>query len=438
MTRRIVSSSRHRGGGPKQVTPETKLWHPQAHMPSVKRREIRFTRGRGSYLWCSEGRRYFDVPASLWCCNVGHGRGEIARAVAKQIRQLETYSVFGPFATEPAQTLAERLALLCPIDNPKVFFGSGGSDAIDTAAKLAWRYWAVMDRPEKSLMISRRGAYHGLHVFGTSITGIEENRSGYAGLVRDCALVDGNDASALKSLIASVGHERIAAMFCEPVIGAGGVIPPAPGYLESVRKLCGDNDILLIIDEVITGFGRTGYMFASQRYGLSPDILVVAKGLTSGYLPLGAAIISERLWRPFWEDGSQEIFHHGLTYSGHAAACAAALENLTIIEREDLVARVRSLEPVLERALADLQSLPAVRSVRFGGGLLAGIELVDASVAGKISEEALDHGLILRQIKSGTTLQISPPFIATRQELEELGEKLKDIIRRYTPSEAPE
>jgi adenosylmethionine-8-amino-7-oxononanoate aminotransferase len=403
------------------------LWHSQADMTTVKDDEIVIARGEGAYVWDEAGRRLLDVAASLWYCNVGHGREEIADAVAEQIRTLESFQTFGRYATRPALTLADRVVEHVPVKNAKVFFTSGGSDAVDTAAKVIWRYWAATGRPSKRFMITREKAYHGLHVFGTSIAGIEPNREGYTTLLEDTRRVATNSVEALEDAIAELGAENVAAFFVEPVVGGGGVIPPAPGYLEGVQEVCRRRDIMLVADEVIVGFGRTGKLFASERYGIEPDVLLMAKGITSGYLPLGAVAFSERLWRPFWEQPGL-VFRHGLTYSAHAAACAAALANWDILERERLVDHVAELEPVLTESMNRLGAHPLVTGVRAGAGLLAGVDLVDPACADRVASAAYDAGLLIRTIGEGNTLQISPPFVVTADEVRSLGTTLWSLL----------
>jgi adenosylmethionine-8-amino-7-oxononanoate aminotransferase len=399
-----------------QTTQETSFWHCQAHMPTVKRRQVVFDRGEGCYLWDTDGNRYLDVPASLWYANVGHGRAEIADAVAAQIRKLESYSSFGSYTTTPTLELAERLADLVPIDGAKIFLTSGGSDGIDVAAKLARRYWSAVGRPDKKAVVSRDLAYHGLHAFGTSITGLEFNREGLGRLVPETMTVPTHDTAALAALFEAEGS-GIAAFFCEPVMGTGGVIPPAPGYLAEVQRLCRAHDVLFVVDEVITGFGRTGAMFATELFGLEPDLIVMAKGITSGYLPLGAVAVSPRIAAPFWEDGSPLLFRQGLTYAGHAAACVAAQVNLDIVEREGLVDRVASLGRHLTAAVAPLADHALVTDVRAGVGLLAGIQVRDAEVADKVARLCFDRGYVMRVI-TNATLQISPPFTVEEHELD--------------------
>jgi adenosylmethionine-8-amino-7-oxononanoate aminotransferase len=236
-----------------------------------------------------------------------------------------------------------------------------------------------------------------------------------------------DDAQALQRLVDERGAGSIAAFFCEPIIGTGGIFHPAPDYLKTVENICRQNDILFVVDEVITGFGRTGAMFASERFGIEPDIMLTAKGITSGYMPLGAAIIAERVWEPFWAEKSELIFRHGITYSGHASACAAAHANLDILEREQLVDRVRSLESVLEAAFRPLQSHSLVREVRSGIGLLTAVQLHSSAVAARVAERCAQNGILGRQLNDGS-LHISPPFVITEDEIQTLATVIREAL----------
>jgi putrescine---pyruvate transaminase len=425
----VTRTNRTAGSLDTTVTPprETTLWHSQAHMPTVKKAERVIVRGEGAYVYTEDGQRLLDAPASLWYCNVGHGRAEIADAVAEQMRTLAAYSNFQQYVTKPSLELAQRVAAIAPVRNPKVYFTSGGSDAVELAGKLALRHWNSQGKPDKRTLVTRTNSYHGLAGFGTSIAGIEVNRDGYGTLIAETARVPMNDAGALEALIEERGADTIAAFFCEPIIGTFGVHHPAPGYLETVQRLCRENDILLIVDEVITGFGRTGAMFASERFEIEPDIMLAAKGITSGYLPLGACVISERIWEPFWADGSELVFRHGLTYSGHASVCAAAHANLDILEREGLVERVKSLETVLEASLRPLASHPLVREVRCGIGLLGAVQLHDSATAAQVAARMLDNGVLGRQLGDGS-LHISPPFIITEEEIATLASVISEAL----------
>jgi adenosylmethionine-8-amino-7-oxononanoate aminotransferase len=390
-------------------------------MSVVKDAEVVIARGEGAYIWDEQGNRYLDGLASLWYANVGHGRKEIADAVAAQMAQLETFHTMFQFANRPALDLCERVSALSPLDDAKVFLTSGGSDAIDAAGKLARRYWHAMGKPEKRTIISRERAYHGLHILGTSVTGLHVNREGLGPLLADTAQVGTNEAGDVQTVVDERGADAVAAYIAEPIVGSGGVIHPAPGYFEAVQQICRDNDILFIADEVITGFGRTGEWFGSQRLGLAPDMMTTAKGLSSGYLPIGGVIVSKRLWEPFWEDGTDLIFRHGLTYAGHATACAAALANLDIIERENLIGRVRELESVLAGALRPLESHELVVEVRTGIGLLTGVALRDHPTAVSVMERCLAKGVMIRPLPDGV-LGISPPFVVTEDDIAFLAE----------------
>ncbi|GAA1316159.1 aspartate aminotransferase family protein [Leucobacter albus] len=404
------------------------LWSGQAHMPSVLGRQITIERGEGSTLTGSDGARYFDATSSLWYANIGHGREEMAEAAAAQIRRLEAYHVFGRFTNDRAVELTERLAALSPITDPKIILGSGGSDADDAALKLARHYWQAVGRPEKRVIVSRENAYHGLHAYGTAVAGLDFNRQGFGeSLVPDTARVSRDDPAELERQLLEIGPERIAAFITEPVIGAGGVFPPAPGYFEAVQRLCDEHDILLIVDEVITGFGRTGSMFATERYGLRPDMVTVAKGITSGYAPLGGIFVAPRVWEPYYSRGADSAtFRHGVTYSGHPTVAALALTNLDIIEREGLVSRAGELATVLERELAPLTDHPLVTEIR-STGLMVAVQLGEAASAVTVCDRLLDHGMIVRPL-SVNALQISPPFISEPHELTALAASIRTVL----------
>ena len=398
------------------------LWSGQAHMPTILGRQLVIDRAEGSWLHTTDGRRLFDGTAALWYANVGHGRPELAQAAFDQMRTLETYHVFGRYVNDKAIELSERLAAMSPIANPKLILHSGGSDAIDMACKLARRHWQREGRADKKLIVSREFAYHGLHAYGTSVAGLDFNREGYGGesLVPETARVPLHDPGALKELINSVGADHIAAFVTEPIQGTGGVNPPNADYLLEVQRICQQHDILFIVDEVITGFGRTGHMFATQRFGLDPDMITFAKGITSGYLPLGGVFVSPLIWEPFYVDAPETpILRHGITYSGHATACAVAMANLDILEREQLVPRVLELEGLLRSELTALAARrPSVREVRVGG-FMGGVSLVDAIPAERITDDLVELGFVSRPLR-GNTLQISPPFITTDDELRAL------------------
>jgi adenosylmethionine-8-amino-7-oxononanoate aminotransferase len=394
------------------------LWPAQAHVPSVIGRQLVIDRGEGCYIYTTDGRRLFDGTAGLWHANIGHSHPELAQAAFEQMQRLETYHTFGRFSNDKASALAERLSTIAPIDRAKVILNSGGSDAIDVACKLARRHWQREGRTSKQIILSREFAYHGLHAYGTSIAGLEFNRDGYGteSLVPETARVSFNDAAAVAATIARIGAENIAAIVTEPVQGTGGVNPPTPGYLDEIARLCRENDILLILDEVITGFGRTGTMFAAERYGVRPDLLTFAKGITSGYAPLGGVLISPRIWEPFFVDSPDTpIFRHGATYAGHATAAAVALRHFDILNRDRLVPRVNELEVVLQEELSALADRSAVTDVRVAG-LLGGVSLIDDLPAERVTDRLIELGFISRPLR-GNTLQLSPPFTVTDDEL---------------------
>ncbi|MGW4369999.1 aminotransferase family protein [Nocardia takedensis] len=397
----------------------TALWHGFADMGAVEHDgAFVVARGEGAYIWDAAGARYLDATAGLWFANIGHGRAEVADAVADQLRTLAHYSGFGDVTEPVTAELARRLAAVAPVPDSKVFFTAGGSDSVDSAAKLARRYWREVGRPDKTVLVGRTRAYHGMHVGGTSLTGLPANREGYGELMTDTRSVAWDDAEALGALVADLGAQRVAAFFCEPVLGAGGVYPPPPGYLSRVRDLCREHEILFVADEVITGFGRIGGdWFASARYDLAPDMLIAAKGLTSGYVPLGALIVAPHVAAPFFAGGVW--WRHGYTYGGHAGAAAAALATMAITEREDLPGAALRLEATLRTRLAPLAEHPRVAEVRSGVGALAAIQLADPADALPLVKVLRAHGVSTRAIGSGA-LQISPPLITTDDQIDEL------------------
>jgi adenosylmethionine-8-amino-7-oxononanoate aminotransferase len=388
-------------------------------MGKVDGHELVLVRGDGCRVWDEHGNEYLDATAGLWFANVGHGRSEIADAVAVQLRTLAAHTIFGDYANEPALALAGRLAALAPIEDAAVFFGTGGGDAVDTAAKIARRYWALRDEPERTIIVSRTFAYHGTNAYGTSLSGIPAVRDGYGTLVGDIAEVAHDDPDELARTIDDLGG-RVAAFIGEPVIGAGGVIPPADGYWPEVARICRERDVLLICDEVISGFGRLGTWFGCERYGFAPDLMTCAKGVSSGYVPLGAVVASGRVREPFWREDAAPFLHGG-TYAGHPGACVAGLVNLDIVERERLVDRAAVLEPVLHELLEPLREEDGVADVR-SAGLAAAVELDPALVAGSPGAPfaavlaARREGVLTRALR-GMALQISPPLVVTEDEL---------------------
>ena len=398
----------------------TKFWHPFANMADVSHKETTIERGDGVWVWDTTGNRYLDATAGLWYCFVGHGRAELAEVAAKQMKRLAAYSTFGDFANDPALALAEVISSISPMQDAVVFFTSGGSESIDTAAKLVRRYWTAIGKPERQLLVTRGGAYHGVAGYGTSLAGIPANAAGYGELVPGVICIPPDDPEGLTDAIAQYPG-RVAGFFGEPVRGAGGVYPPVAGYWERIQEICRKNDVLLVADEVVTGFGRLGRWFGSSRFGIVPDIITGAKGVTSGYLPLGVVICGPRVQEPFWR-GNAGMFRHGYTYSGHATACAVGVANLEIIDQENLLGRVLDLEPVLATEMKRLLQHPLVKEVRCAG-LTAAFELSSEAIASNprladdVLLEARRNGVITRNLL-GHSLQISPPLIITKEELD--------------------
>jgi putrescine---pyruvate transaminase len=403
------------------------FWNPMTNMGAFRDRGITIVRGEASTVWDDAGDALIDVSGALWYCNVGYGRAELAEAAAAQMRELASYKTYDGFTSPQTEALAARVAEVVPLDDAKVFFTSGGGESIDTAAKLARAYWAAVDKPGKHVVVSRQFAYHGSNAYGTSLGGMASLTDVYGRLVADVDQVPWDDAEALAEAIDQAGADRVAGFFAEPIIGAGGVLIPPEGYLERVQEICAEREVLLVLDEVITGFGRTGEWFATGRFGLSPDLITVAKGITSGYIPLGGVIASARVAEPFWADGTENVFRHGFTYAGHATACAVGLANLEVIEREGLVQRVRELEPVLADALAPLADHPAVAEVRTGVGLLGAVELADPSKLQAVIDAAYERGVLVRGIR-GIALQVSPPFVITEDEIAETAQVFGDAL----------
>jgi len=407
------------------------LWHPFADMGAVEGAPFVLERGEDVWVWDEQGRRYLDATASLWCANVGHGRPEIAEAVERQLRALDTYSTFGDFANGPAMDLADRIAALAPAPGSRVFLGSGGGDAIESAAKIARAHFQLTGQPERTWLITREHGYHGTHGYGTSLGGIESNLSNWGPLDPAIAHVPHDSAAALEAEIARLGPERVAAFFCEPVIGAGGVRLPPAGYLEAVADVCERTGALFVADCVISAFGRLGTWLGIDRWPVEPDMIVLAKGITGGTLPLGALVVAPHVAEPFFTgEAGAPVLRHGQTYSGHPTCCAAALATLDIYERDGLIARGRELEGPLERALRPLERHPLVDEVRAGIGLLGAVELThaaraaDPSAVSRLTLACREQGLLVRALATGVA--VSPPLTIGEAQIAEIGDGIAE------------
>ncbi len=410
------------------------------------------TKARGVWLEDSEGQKILDGMAGLWCVNVGYGRERLAKVAYNQMVDLPFYNTFFKTATPPSIELSQKLAELTPAGLNKVFYASSGSEANDTVARMVRRYWKLAGQPKRINIISRVNGYHGSTMAAASLGGMKPMHEldglplpGFHHVRQPYWYGEGADmspedfgrvaAKAIEDKILELGPETVAAFIGEPVQGAGGVIIPPASYWPKVQRICRHYDILLIADEVICGFGRTGQWFGSDTFDIKPDIMPMAKGLTSGYLPLSAVMVGDRVVDVLWEKGGE--FAHGFTYSGHPVACAVALENIAIIEEENLVQRVREdVGPYLQQRLASLADHPLVGEVR-GLGLLGAVELVaDKKTHGRFAPEGRagticrDHcfkgNVISRAVRD--TMVISPPLTITREEIDELVARLSKAI----------
>jgi putrescine aminotransferase len=385
---------------------------------------ITIERGEGALVWDEDGNELIDAMASLWYCNVGHGRGEIADAVAAQIRTIEAYSCFDPFTNAPADALAERIVGLSPMRDPRVFFAGSGSEAIDTAMKLARLAHTLAGHPERHLIISRERGYHGTNYGGTSAQGLAPNKEGYGTLLHDVEQVPSDDIEAL-SVLMSQREGEIAAVLTEPIQGAAGVHPPPEGYLTEARRLCDQHGAFLIFDEVITGFGRTGDWFAAGHYGVTPDLTTFAKAVTSGYQPLGGVIVGAAV-REALESDPEFILRTGYTYSGHPSACAAALANLDILEGEQLLDAAKRIGARLGDGLRALAADGAIDHARGEVAVwAAGLRPDQSAMA--IRDEMLRNGVITRAIGE-TSLTFCPPLVTTDEQVDRIVDVLAKAV----------
>lgn len=384
---------------------------------------VRIVRGDGALVWDADGNELVDGMASLWYCAVGHGRTEIADAIAAQARELAAYSCFDPFTNGPAEDLAAELHEIAPMADSRVFLCCSGSEAVDSAMKLARIAHVQAGQPQRKLIISRVRGYHGVAYGGTSAQGIAPNRENFGPFVADVVQVPSDDVETLATLMAE-HSDTIAAVITEPVQGAGGIFPPQEGYLESVRKLCDQHGAYLIFDEVITGFGRLGSWFAAHHFGVRPDLVTFAKAVTSGYQPLGGVFVGPAP-RAALEADPDFFLSHGFTYSGHPVACAAARTNLAIIRREGLVERATHVGAQLSAGLRSLAADGVIDHTRGEGAMwAAGLHPHQNAMA--IRDAMLAKGVICRAINTDT-LTFCPPLVVTDEQVGRIVDTLATV-----------
>jgi len=381
---------------------------------------LQIVRGEGCRLWDSDGRVYLDGTASLWYCAAGHGRREIADAVAAQMEQVAAYHTFGSFTNAPEQRLAEMLMELEPIPDARVLFTLTGSEAVDSALKLVRAGHRAAGDAGRTVFLSRHYAYHGVMLGGTSVAGLPANRRPYGPLLGDCYQVDRDSLDAMRAAVAYHGPERIAAIITEPVLGAGGVFPPPPGYLQGLRELCDECGALLIFDEVITAFGRLGSWFGGQHFGVTPDLMTFAKAITSGYLPLGGVVVGPRL-RGWLEADDDYLLTHGGTYAGHPSCCAAGIANLEILRSEDLPERARHAGNRLRAGLDRFAGRSGVAEIR-GEGLMQAVALQPPLTPGAMVAALQARGIIARGLPYANSIAFSPPLVISDGEIDEIVE----------------
>ena len=380
--------------------------------------------GNGALIFDDQGNEYIDGMASLWYANVGFGRDEIAEVVAEQTRRLGAFHTFDPFTNPQSEELATKIVDLSPFESGRVFFGSSGSEAVDTAMKIARIAQREAGRPEKHIIVSRERGYHGTNYGGTSVQGIAPNREGWGPLVPGIINVVADDDEAMKHIFAEHGDE-IAAVITEPVQGAGGVWPPPEGYLSHLRDLCDTYGAYLIFDEVITGFGRTGKWFGAQFFGVTPDIITFAKGVTSGYVPLSGVICGPAVVDSL-EANEGFILRTGYTYSGHPVACAVGLKCIEIQEREGLLDRAGAIGERLSNGLRALKDEGMIVDVR-GAGAVWGITVADSVNLVATRDALLREGVNLRPIPP-SHFSMCPPLVITDEQIDTIVAALRKVL----------
>ena len=389
--------------------------HPFARPAASAEEYITIVRGEGALIWDDNDNEYIDAIASLWYCNVGHGRWEIVDQVASQMAVLENYNTFDIFTNEKVETFAAFVAAAAPMDDSRIFFTSSGSEAVETALKLARLTHSLKGNLERYEFVGRMNSYHGVAYGGVSVQGLPLNQQHFGPLLDTVHLVGAHDIAEVEELFERRGA-HIAAFITEPVQGAGGVHPPVDGYLARVRELCDEYGVLLIFDEVITGFGRLGAWFAASHYGVVPDMITFAKGCTSGYLPLGGVVVGEAVLDVIEADPNF-MLRHGYTYSGHVSACAAALANTAILIEENLFERVPGIAERIGGGLSALAASGAIVEARGVGGIWSA-ELRPGMSPPLVRNEMLKHGVIARPI-GASVIAFCPPFVTTDAQLDQ-------------------
>ena len=397
------------------------LLHPFAPAAKPESDMINIVRASGSVLHDDMGRSYIDGTASMWYCQIGHGRPEMADAVATQMRELAAYHTFDPFTNGPAARAAEMIVERSPLVDGRVLLGCSGSEAVDTALKIARLFAQRTSGAHRQVVITRTGGYHGTNFGGTSAQGVARNREGWGDLVPHFVEVPRDDIEAMASVFAEHG-ERVAAVITEPVQGAGGVVLPPQGYLAGARRLCDQHGALLIFDEVICGFGRTGQWFGAQTYDVAPDMMSFAKGVTSGYLPLGGVIVSRRVCENLEDPGF--MLRTGYTYSGHPTVAAAAVKNLEIITEEGLVARAHHVGRRITEGLDALASDGLIASHR-GVAAMHAASLDRPSI--NVRNDMLRRGVVVRSIDD--VLAVCPPLVITDDEIDRIIDTMAESLR---------
>jgi adenosylmethionine-8-amino-7-oxononanoate aminotransferase len=387
---------------------------------------INIVRGQQARLWDDKGNEYIDAIGSLWYSNIGHGRQEMADAIAAQVSTLEAYSTFDPFTNPLAEAVAEKVSSLAPMPDARVFLCGSGSEAIDTAMKLARTSQIQSGHPERTVIITRNRGYHGTNYGGTSAQGLPLNKIGYGALLDGVIQVDADDIEAM-ALACQQHKGNIAAIIAEPVQGAGGVWPSSTEYLAGLRRLCDDNGAYLIFDEVITGFGRLGSWFGAIHYGVTPDMITFAKGVTSGYQPLGGVIIAASINNALMADPSF-FLRTGYTYSGHPTVCAAALKNLEIMEREQLLSRAQHIGQLFEKGFAALTADGVITGYRGVGAIWAAI-LPDSVDATAVRDAMIKKGVIARSIPN--VIAVCPPLVITDDEINTVLDVFAEVVGSF-------